>query len=109
MLSQKGKKLSGNMTHKCNPISDDCRQCIRNDLKILSIVDLFKVNLRGKASTMCPRARTFLVVAVYGIFLMSTSQSAPTIEQTLQDYDYTGVKEVSNEVMRRKKNILKSF
>ena len=82
---------------------------IRNHLKILSIVDLFKVNLRGKASTMCPRARAFLVVAVYGIFLMSTSQSAPTIKQTLQDYDYTGVKEGSNEVTRRKKNILKSF
>ena len=48
VLSQKGKKLSGNMTHKCNPISDDCIQCIHNDLKILSIVDLFKVNLRER-------------------------------------------------------------
>ena len=30
VLSQKVKKLSCNMTHKCNPISDDCIQCIRN-------------------------------------------------------------------------------
>ena len=74
---------------------------------IFSNIDLLKANLRGKVSAMC--AWTFLAVAVFGIFLMNASQSAKKMEHTLQDYDYAGVREASNEVMRRNKDILKSF
>ena len=55
-------------------------------------------HLGDKASTMCSKARTFLVVAVMGIFLTKALQSGPTKKQ---DYDDARLKEVNSEVMRR--------